>query len=207
MEEALLVQAWQNKIVKAVPPPSKDEIDQFVAAHPELYGARNVFLIDQIRFPLPSDQAVLKKIEPLNTLQDVARVLSENNVRFRASKEAIDPLAVGPDLIAAIVKLAPGSLFVVPMGQVVTVNQVYQTVPAPVPSEIAYKHATQVITQQRSQLAVRKEFGGAMAAAKEKIKLNKAYEPPAAPKAPAKGKAAPAPAPAAAPPAAAPAAP
>src|SRR3569623_1110914 len=38
--EALLVRDWQEKLVKSVPAPNPDEINNFITQHPDLYSAR-----------------------------------------------------------------------------------------------------------------------------------------------------------------------
>src|SRR5687768_4662333 len=81
LNEALLVQTWQNRLVRAVPPPSKEEIDRFIAANPDMYGARKVLVVDQIRMNRPTNPQLLEGLRPLNTLPEVQAYLTANRVQ------------------------------------------------------------------------------------------------------------------------------
>lgn len=201
-KEMLLVQMWQQKIAKSVPPPSKEEIDRFIATHPDLYAKRKVFQVAQIRMPRTNDPKLLADLRPLNTLESISSLLSARNIPFRTGADRIDALAADPAMIEQIMKLPPGEVFVVPAGNLLTINQITSTTEVPVANDIATKHATQYLTQTRTREAVGRQFQSVIAAARKDVKYSKAFQPQAAK--PAAKAAAPAPA---APAPAAPAAP
>jgi len=191
MEESLLVQAWQNKLVKAVPAPAPEEVQQFITQHPEFYANHKLFSVDQLRIPPINDPKLIEELKPLNSLDAIAQVLTNHNIRFSSAKATIDALSVDPKLLDQIEKLPPGEVFVVPAQNMLIANKITDTKVVPVPSDVAAKHAAQYIKAQRSQESVRRQFGAVVSNPKAKVVYNKAYAPPAKP-APAAGKAAPA---------------
>ena len=205
LHEALLVQTWQQQVSKLVPEPSRVEADKFIAEHPDMYAQRKVWLVEQVRFPRPSDPNLINQMRPLNTLEDLVAFLNANRIPSRAGGEQIDALAIDPKVTDQIVKLAPGEVFLIPNGNLLVANRIRETRVAPVTGEPAVKHATNYLKGVRTQEAVQRQFGAVVAAARKDVKYAKAYQPKPPPKAPAAAPAAAAPA-AATPAAAAPAA-
>lgn len=191
MEEGLLVQAWQNNLVKAVPQPAPEEVQQFIAQHPDFYANHKVFTVDQLRIPPIRDQKILDELRPLNSLEAIAEVLAGHNIKTSSGRSTIDSLSVEPALLEQIGKMPPGEVFVIPTQNMMVANKIVDTKIVPVPNDIAAKHATQYIKAQRAQEAVRRQFAAVVANPKAKVVYNKAYAPPPAPPA-----AKPAPAPA-----------
>jgi len=187
MEETLLVQAWQNNLVKAVPQPAPEEVQQFITQHPEFYADHKVFIVDQLRIPPINDPKIIEELRPLNSLETIGQVLASHGIRFTVAKATIDALAVDPALLAQITKLPPGEVFVVPASNMLIANKIVETKSVPVPSDVAAKHAAQFIKSQRAQETVRRQFGAVISNPKAKVVYNKAYAPPP----PAKGKPAP----------------
>jgi EpsD family peptidyl-prolyl cis-trans isomerase len=192
LHETLLVQTWQAQIAKTVPAPSKEEVDKFVADHPDLYAARKVFVVEQIRFPRPSDPALIQAFRPLKTVPEVAALLTEHKVPFQLGQGQIDALQVGPDAVAQIEKLPPNDVFIVPQGNLLIGNHITETRTVPLAPDQATKHATGYLKQKRTQDALQRQFGGVLAGAKKDVIYAKAYQPPAPPKVGAPAAAAPA---------------
>lgn len=206
LEEELLVQSWQEQLVKAVPPPTRDEVDKYVAAHPDIYSARKVLQVEQIRMVRPTSADFVKGLEAQKTMKDVADYLTANHVQFQSGTTQLDPLGVNPDAFEKILKLPPTEVFVIPSGNLLTINHIVGTTLAPVPNDLAVKYATELLKNQRSQDALAREFQQVIAAARKDVKYAKGYAPPAPAAAPAAAKpkaaaapAAPTPAPAAPP--------
>lgn len=192
MKETLTVQSWEAQIAKGIPTPSREEATRFVAEHPEMYGARKLLEVDQVRFPRPTDAATIRDLAPLKSLEDVAAYLKSHNIAFRTAQDEIDPLNVDPRLIEQLSKLPPGEVFIVPAGNALIANHIRETRDAPVTAEDAIRHATQFLKAQHTREALQRQFEGVLAAAKKDVKYAKAYEPPPPPKASAAPAAAPA---------------
>lgn len=190
LNETLLVETWQASIVKSIPVPSVEEVERFIASRPDLYAQRKIFEVDQVRFAIPSGASWAEALRPLKTLEDVTALLAERNVKFRQDRSQIDVLSVDPQVVAQIVALPPGEVFVVPNNDMVVANRIQSTRVEPVSNEIATRHATAYLKSQRTQETIQRQFGALLAAAKKDVVYSKTYQPPAPPKPAAKAAAA-----------------
>jgi EpsD family peptidyl-prolyl cis-trans isomerase len=179
MAETLLIRDWQEKLVKAVPAPNSDEVNQFIAAHPDLYSARKIFSVDVVRFQAPNDPALAKALQPMHTLDEVRTVLTERKIPFASNATQIDALAVDPRFVDQLLKIKPDDVFVVPQANnVVTAGHVSGVRVDPAPNNIAVRHATEYLRRTRVQEAVNRQFGSVVQQGLKEIKYAKGYEPP-----------------------------
>jgi EpsD family peptidyl-prolyl cis-trans isomerase len=176
-EETLLVQTWQAQIAKTVPPASKEEIDKFVADNPNLYSARKVFAVDQIRFPRVGDPAIIAGFKDLKTIPDIAAYLAAHKIPYQQGQGQIDALAIGPQATDQIMKLPPTEVFIVPQGNLLVGNHITETRVVPVPPDAASKQAANYLKTRRTQEALQRQFGQILAGAKKDIVYAKAYQP------------------------------
>jgi len=188
--DALLAQQLQAKIAATVPAITLDEATRFENANPNIFAERKIFEVDQIRMNQPSDRAILAKLQPLKTLDEVVKLLTESNLPFQRGTTAIDAVGQNPKLIDAIVALPPQEVFVFPAGNQIMINQVKSARTEPFTGDAANKYAMNVLKLERTQTAVQRQMAAVLAKAKNTIVVSKDYMPP---------KAAPAPAPAAKP--------
>ena len=182
MNEVMLVQSWQNQLVKAVPAPSKEETDKFIGDHPDLYANHKVFDVDQVRFARPTDPSMLAAFQPLKSLTEVSGLLASRGVGFQTAHAQLDSLTLDPRVVDQLMKLPPGEVFVVPLGNMLVANEIRATHVEPLPAGQAVKHATGILKSQRTQESLQRQFGSVMAAAKKDISYAKGYQPPAPPK-------------------------
>lgn len=173
--DALLVQSLQQKLIKEIPQPTKEEVQSFISAHPDIFAERKVFALDQIRMARPSDPKVLKALVPLKTLEQVQAVLTENKVPFQRAQAVLDAVGADPRLIDAIMKLPPDEIFVLPGGGGLLVNQIKETKVVPFTGDQAEAYATQVMMKQRTQESIQKAFSQITSKAAPTIHFNKDY--------------------------------
>jgi EpsD family peptidyl-prolyl cis-trans isomerase len=181
MEEALLVKTWEDQLARAVPAPSPEEIQKFVNEHPDIYAQRKRISIVGLRFAQPTDPAIFKALQPLNTLPDVQALLTAHNIPFREADGEIDAFAVDPRFVEQIMKLKPDAVFVVPQNGLLMVGRISGMKIDPVPPEIANKHAANYLRSQRTRESLQKTFGSVVFNGLKEVKYNKAYAPPAKP--------------------------
>ena len=177
LHETLLVQTWQAQIAKQIPAPSREEAEKFIAANPDLYAQHKIFDVEQLRFPRPTDPALIEAFKPLKTLEEVAALLNSHNIPNRAGQDAIDSLAVDPRVVEQILKMPPDEVFIIPAGNLLVANHIRQTRIVPFVGEPAIKQATDRLKAQRTQQAIQRQFGAILAAAKKDVVYSKAYEP------------------------------
>lgn len=200
-EEAMLVQAYQQQLVKSVPAASRDEIVSFIADNPDVFAQRKIFLVDQIRVVRPLDAATLERFRPLTTMEQVVAFLQAEKVPFQRGTDSLDAVGTDPTVVKWITKLPASEVFVIPTPQGVLVNQIRETRVQPFTGAQADAYAAQAIANRRRQEVVNRRFNSVISEGREKVSYAKGFEPPAptktaAPK-PAAGQAAPAKAPAA----------
>lgn len=183
MEEGLLVQSWQNSLIKAVPNPAPEEVQQFITQHPDYYANHKLFVVDQLRIPQITDPKIIEELKPLNSLEAIGQVLTSHNIRYSSAEATIDSLTVDPKVLEQISKLPPGEVFVIPSGNMLVANKIKDTKVVPLPNGLAVKHATQVIKTQRGQESVRRQFAAVVSNPKAKVVYNKNYAPPSPAKA------------------------
>lgn len=184
LEDDLLVRSWERALVAAVPEPSPDQVKQYIGQHPELFANRKVYMVDQLRMPPTNDPKLLSDLKPLNTLDDIAHLLQQRNIRFDAGRATLDSVDLGSSLVNQIDKMPAGNIFILPIGNALVANKIDETKVIPVPDAAAAKIAARNIKAQQAQESVRRMFGSVVSNPKIKIAYNKAYEP-AAPAKPA----------------------
>lgn len=185
-KELLLARTLQDKLAKAVPAPSAEEVKNYVASHPDLYSARKLLAVEGVRFAASADRSLMAALQPLNSLEDVSALLKNRNVNFQPASGEIDALAVDPRFVEQLLKLKPGEVFVVPQNNLLMVAKITGIKTEPVSDAVAVRHATAVIRSQRTQESMQRQLRSIIAAGRSKVKYNKDYEPPKPP-APAKG--------------------
>lgn len=183
--EALRASALQKKIIDAVPAPTREEANRFIAANPNTFAERKIFVVDQIRIARPTDVKLMKEFEPLKTLEDVEGFLKVKGIGYQRGTSKIDALNSDPKMTEAIIKLPPSEVFVLPAGQLVLINRVREVQVQPFTGEPAVKYATELLKVQRTQEAVSKQFGGLIRQAQTTVKYNKLYQPAPPAKVPA----------------------
>ncbi len=195
-EDALLDQTLEENFASQVPAPTREEAQSFVSSHPDMFAERKVFLVDQIRMAPSVDQNLVKQMQPLNTLDAIAALLTANHVDFKRGSDTLDALSVTPQMVEAVMKLPPGEVFIYPTNGMVVADQIRETHVTPFLGDPAVNYAMQFLRIQRTREAVGRQMSAILTKAAGKVRYNDAYKPPkptpvappaasAAPKAPA----------------------
>jgi EpsD family peptidyl-prolyl cis-trans isomerase len=184
-DELLLVKTWQDSLVRAVPPPNVDEAQDYIAHHPDSFGARKRILYDAVKYVAAPDPGLQESLRHLNTLDEVKSVLSSRNIHFETGSGEVDALNADPRLVEFLLKMQGPDLFQTVSGNLYTLGKVREVKVEPVSGEAAVSRAMEQLRGQRAQEAVGRRFGGVLAQAKNEIKYSKAYEPSPTPAAPA----------------------
>ena len=210
-EDLLLAQALQADIASKVPKVTREAAQKYIDQHPDQFGERKVYTIDQIAFLRPPQTALLG-LQAATTMPQVEAILKDAGIEYRRQPATLDTLRVDPRLAAEVAKILaknPNEVFLFadqPRGApapIMFVNQVTETKVVPFTGEKAIEAAQQFLQRQAVQTKLQTDFKAFMDAEKGKITYAEGYGPPAKPKAPAAASApvssagAPAPAPAA----------
>lgn len=176
--EGLLVQSYQERLVKSVPAISADEARAFMDANPDVFAQRKIFVVDQIRTPRPADPRLLERLRPLNTMEEVASLLRAENMPFQRGGDTIDAVGTDPNVVRQMVALPPAEVFVIPLPGGLLINEIKETRVQPFTGEQAVRYAQQTLATQRRGEVVNKQFASVVTGAKDKIAYAKGFEPP-----------------------------
>jgi len=180
----MLANALEAKVVKSVPAPTPDEVSRYITDHPASFSNRSIYDLDELRFPRPSNTAVLGGLKPLTTLPAIASYLTAHQIPYQQGSGSLDALQLDPAAADTIAK-SPNNVFVLPVGNLFVVGQIKSAKVTPVPTDQATKLATAILTRQHSQEAAQREVATVLQSGVKGVQYNPAYQPPAPPKAPA----------------------
>jgi peptidyl-prolyl cis-trans isomerase C len=186
-EELALAKGFQDRLVKNVPAPTPDEVNQFIAANPNVFAERKIFIVDQISFRPPSEPNFPAQLQPLKTMADIEGLLNARGIPFRRGVDRIDATAFDPVVVNQIVALPPGEVFVVPVRDMFLVNVIQATQVAPLTGAAATVYARDLLQRQRINGAMSKTLQQILSQSDKLVRYNKAFAPaprPAAPPAP-----------------------
>jgi EpsD family peptidyl-prolyl cis-trans isomerase len=192
--DGLLAQTLEANVAHAVPAPAPEEVDRFISTNVNMFEDRKIFDVDQIRFARQTDPTVVKGLEPINTLDDVAAYLAAHHIAAARGSASLDALQMDPRLLDAITKLPAGELFVIPSGDVVLVNQIKATRVVPLTGPDAKTFATAFLKREHIQEAGQRQVGAIASEGMKRVQFNPAYAPPPSPAKTPGAAAAPAPA-------------
>lgn len=188
LEEALLVQMLSQKMARALKAPTAAELDKFANDNPNIFAGRQILSIDQVRFPPPQNPDFMKQLAATKTMPDVIAVLGRAGIKYERGTTAMDTARIPPQLAAQIRNVPPGEPFVLPAGNLLLVNLVTGSQPAPLPPEAVRPVATNGLAQTRLGAALQDRLKAERD--KTKVEYQPGFEPPAAgkPGAPAAAK-------------------
>lgn len=164
----------RSAITGAVPKPTDAEAGAFVAAHPELFAARTLYLVDRIETAPNPDPAAITALEPTKTLEEVEKVLTDHKVAFRRAPVAVDGLQAAPFALV-LSKLPPGEVFVVPEGRAFSINRIKASEVHPITGAPALEIARGLLLRSRQAQAVNAQLKALSSA----VTLGPEFAPPA----------------------------
>jgi len=176
-DELSLAQAYEQQIASKLPRPTQDEIKQYMAQHPNTFAQRKIYVVDRIEIPASTPNKVLDAIKPLHTMEDIEQVLLSNGVDYVRAPGSIDARATAPAVIDQIAKMPPGEPFVVPGGNVFSINQVKEARTVPFSGPAAEDFAQRAIMGERANKAIGEKLASLRKAAGE-VKYQSGYGPP-----------------------------
>jgi peptidyl-prolyl cis-trans isomerase C len=109
--ENLLINMFVSKHVNTAQVPTPAQISQFEASHPQMFGKREIWTLQQIIYPLQKNAAVNAKITAANTLDEVAQALTAAGVQFTRASRQVDTAMFPLNIYNQIIALKPGEPF------------------------------------------------------------------------------------------------
>jgi peptidyl-prolyl cis-trans isomerase C len=164
--DELMIGMLGKQVTKNVPVPSSADVDKYIASHPEMFGQRTIYALDQIQFAAPEDRSKLKALEVDHSLDEVASTLSQMQIKFGRQKGMMDSAQTPPALIKQITSLPPTEPFVLASGGRVVVSVIADKKVQPLDGDNARQLATQVMRRDAVQDIAKKQVKQARDSAK-----------------------------------------
>lgn len=192
-KQQLLAQLYENKLASAIPAPTTQDAEAYVAAHPTMFAQRKTIVVDQI--VAGPNSIPVDNWKPVKTMEEAKSLLDSQSVPYQEGVATIDTLTADPRFVAQLDQLPSGEIFVIPQNGGYLINRIITQQASPLEGEAATRVATELLHRQRVQTQVSKQLANLRKSAEDKIVYNDAYRPPATPKPAAPAPAAPARAP------------
>jgi hypothetical protein len=142
--------ASPQKVIAIAPQLTKKDAEDYIISHPDIFINRKIFVVDQIRMPrVPLE--ILKKLEPLNTLEEVEALLTKDNIPHQRGEATLDAVGADPQLVAFLLKLPPNEVFVLPGDGGLLVDRIKETKVVPFTGDQANQFATTWLARTRTQ--------------------------------------------------------
>jgi EpsD family peptidyl-prolyl cis-trans isomerase len=184
-DENILVQMLQRQMSGAIKQPTQTEIDTFIAQNPDLFAERKIFTIDQIQFEAPRDPAVLRKYQPLKTMDEVQTMLKQDGLEFKRAPSKLDVATANPQLVEQVLKMPKDDIFLIPAGRVMVANKITDTQVQPLTGDQANQLATSLLQQRKFQDLIKRDLEPKVKKAESEVKYQAGFGPAKKPEAPA----------------------
>jgi len=176
-DELTLAQAYEQQVVSKLPRPTQDEINQYIAQHPNTFAQRKIYVVDRIDIPRGTSKKILDAIKPLHTMDDIEQVLLNAGVDYVRTPGSIDARATSPAIIDQIAKLPSGEPFVIPGNGALSINQVKEARTVPFSGPAAEDFAQRAIMGERAGKAIADKINALRKSAGD-VKYQTGYAPP-----------------------------
>ena len=135
--DELLITMLISKRVNTAQLPSADAISRFEASHPEIFANREIWTLQQIRYPLPVNAGVAAKLKAAKTLDEVAQTLTTSGIQLKRDSKKLDTAVFPPSIYTQIARLPAGEPFIVPGPDKAIANVISAREPAPLTADQA----------------------------------------------------------------------
>ncbi len=153
LTEDLLINLLISRQTNTQQVPTADDIAKFEASHPGMFAKREIWTLNQLNYPLPTDPSVNAKIVAAKTLDELAQVLTAAGIQYTRGTKQFDTAVLPPNLYTQLTNLPAGGPFVAPgpgkeIASVITARQ-----PAPfAPDQARQLALSQMKRNQANQL-------------------------------------------------------
>lgn len=179
-EQLALVQLLQMSIASSAPKVSDGEAADFVKSHPTSFQDRKLISVDQLVIPQIAP-ALIKQMEPINTLEGIIDLLSKNNVPFVQSAAVLDTVNMNEATVDKITGLGVNGVFVTPNGAGASVSKITGVRNVPLTGNEANLAAKLMMAQQRGSSQVSQALGEIVKNGQSKVQINPQYQPKKSP--------------------------
>ncbi len=166
--KALIIsQAYMQKKLSGIAPPSKAEVEDYFNKHPELFSNRKQFDMRQLLIASKDMNDALKQvIDKSKSLDEVAAWMESNKIGFARGQVSRTTTDLAPELVAKLQSMPKGQLFIINEGERAMLMTIVDIKEVPVKLAAAAPQIEQYLVNTRTKDAAKQEMERLRAAAK-----------------------------------------
>ena len=166
--KALIIsQAYMQKKLSGMAPPSKAEVEDYFNKHPELFSNRKQFDMRQLLIASKDMNDALKQvIDKSKSLDEVAAWMESNKIGFARGQVSRTTTDLAPELVAKLQSMPKGQLFIINEGERAMLMTIVDIKEVPVKLAAAAPQIEQDLVNTRAKDAAKQEMERLRAAAK-----------------------------------------
>ena len=166
--KALIIsQAYMQKKLSGMAPPSKAEVEDYFNKHPELFSNRKQFDMRQLLIASKDMNDALKQvIDKSKSLDEVAAWMESNKIGFARAQVSRTTTDLAPELVAKLQAMPKGQLFIINEGERAMLMTIVDIKDVPVKLAAAAPQIEQYLVNTRAKDAAKQEMDRLRAAAK-----------------------------------------
>lgn len=166
--KALIIsQAYMQKKLSGMAPPSKAEVEDYFNKHPELFSNRKQFDMRQLLISSKDMNDALKQvIDKSKSLDEVAAWMESNKIGFARAQVSRTTTDLAPELVAKLQSMPKGQLFIINEGERAMLMTIVDIKDVPVKLAAAAPQIEQYLVNTRAKDAAKQEMERLRAAAK-----------------------------------------
>lgn len=167
-DDIVLAEMMTRKLAAALPAPSQQDIDGYVAANPFRFARRAYLQTDTIE--VPGGAIKPRDLVPLHSIDAVEGLLHDRHLSYQRLIQAVDTALIPTSLARQLSSVPAGEPVVLPRSEGLQVIAVRRVDPAPLPDQTARALAADALRQtavaqqvktlrEGSKIEYRKDFG------------------------------------------------
>lgn len=166
--KALIIsQAYMQKKLSGIAPPSKAEVEDYFNKHPELFSNRKQFDMRQLLIASKDMNEALKQvIDKSKSLDEVAAWMESNKIGFARGQVSRTTTELAPELVAKLQAMPKGQLFIINEGERAMLMTIVDIKDVPLKLAVAAPQIEQYLVNTRTKDAAKQEMERLRAAAK-----------------------------------------
>ena len=166
--KALIIsQAYMQKKLSGMAPPSKAEVEDYFNKHPELFSNRKQFDMRQLLIASKDMNDALKQvIDKSKSLDEVAAWMESSKIGFARGQVSRTTTDLAPELVAKLQSMPKGQLFIINEGERAMLMTIVDIKEVPVKLAAAAPQIEQYLVNTRAKDAAKQEMERLRAAAK-----------------------------------------
>lgn len=166
--KALIIsQAYMQKKLSGMAPPSKAEVEDYFNKHPELFSDRKQFDMRQLLIASKDMNDALKQVmDKSKSLDEVAAWMESNKIGFARAQVSRTTTDLAPELVAKLQSMPKGQLFIINEGERAMLMTIVDIKDVPVKLAAAAPQIEQYLVNTRAKDAAKQEMDRLRAAAK-----------------------------------------